>query len=571
MKKFLSLALALALALMCCQFAVADGAGSGELYTIESLSTYPTTCTPDEARSMLMWQDFENMFAKYGVHIEFTYVDSDQYTTVLQARIASDQMPNLFVASNLDSAACINLVQQGKILAVDDCLEYSDGTAVYALSEEGYMYPCRQKDTFEDGKLYYLGQDSMLPSVYRTDDNFGWNCVTSNLYSLKVRQDWLDALNMEIPTTLDGFFDMLVAFRANDMNGNGVADERMVIPTGSCNTTWGGCFDNGITGWFGLANYVFQLNRVTKKAEVPFLQEGFVPYMQFLRNCVDAGVLYISDNVGKNNTELTSALAQDVVSAYFQRADIDWAGTPENAIYTTLGKIQGVEGIEPVMDGSVGQKAWDLRGFSYDTDPKAAAGYLDVVCSVDWSIFWAMGVEGKSFEVLDTGIHKFTAPTEKAEWVAYGYTSGENLLGGDGRLNRTALTAVYDTYNGGNLYWNSYDEFTSSDYFQEYYLASKKEHLQKNIMTWVGLAQDMQMYNMNGDLTMIAPMLTLEEAEVLDFYQTDLYTYMDELFANLLSGSWSLDDYDTYVQQLYDYGLQEVWDVCQARYDRINW
>ena len=59
------------------------------------------------------------------------------------------------------------------------------------------MYPCRKKDTFEDGKLYYLGQDSMLPSVYRTDDNFGWNCVTSNLYSMKVRQDWLDALNMD--------------------------------------------------------------------------------------------------------------------------------------------------------------------------------------------------------------------------------------------------------------------------------------------------------------------------------------------------------------------------------------
>ncbi len=571
MRKLVSLLVALTMLLSILPIAVAGADETKELVTLESLSTYPTTCTPDEAKSMAMWADFDAMFAKYGVKIEFTYVDSDQYSTVLLARIASDQMPNIFVASSLNSANCINLVQQGKILAVDDALQYSDGTAVYALSEEGYMYPCRLKDTFEDGKLWYLGQDSMLPSVYRTDDNFRWNCVTSNLYSMKVRQDWLDALNMEMPTTLEGFFDMLVAFRENDMNGNGVADERMVIPTGSCKTTWGGCFDNGVTGWFGLANYVFQLNRVTKKAEVPFLQEGFVPYMQFLRDCVNAGVLYISDSVGKNDTSLTSLLAENVASAFFQRADIDWAGTPEDATYALLGKIQAVEGIEPVMDGSVGQKAWDLRGFSYDTDPKAAAGYLDVVCSIDWSVFWNLGVEGKSFEVLETGIHKFTAPTDKAEWVAYGYTTGENLLGGDGRLNRTSLSAVYDTYNGGNLYWNSYDAFTSSEYFTEYWLPNKAEHLQKNILTWVELAKSMQMYNMNGDLTMIAPMLTLEEAEVLDFYQTDLYTAMDELFANLLSGTWDLANYDSYVQQLYDYGLQEVWDVAQARYDRISW
>ena len=68
---------------------------------------------------------------------------------------------------------------------------------------------------------------------------------------------------------------------------------------------------------------------------------------------------------------------------------------------------------------------------------------------------------------------------------------------------------------------------------------------------------------------MIAPMATTEEAEILDTYETDLYTYMDELFANLLSGVYSLDDYQTYVDELYMYGLQEVLDVQQARYDRI--
>lgn len=568
MKKLLSALLALAMVLALCPVVTADTAATGELRPIEVLSDYPTTLTPEETKSMAMYADFEAMFAAKGVKVDITYVDSDQYSTVLQARIASDQMPNMFTASALGDASCINLVTSGKILAVDDILEYSDGTASFALSKEGYMYPCREKDTFEDGKLYYFGQASMLQSVVRTEDNFGWNAVTSNTYAMKIRGDWLEELNMAVPTTIDEFFDALVAFNENDMNKNGVNDERMCIPTGSCNTTWGGFFDNGVAGWFGLAPYVFQLDRVNWEAKVPFLQEGFVPYMEFLIKCKDAGVLYISDNVGKKNNELTSVLAQDVVSAYFYQSQIEHGGCPETAKYVTMGNIVGAEGITPVMDGSRGWKAWDLRGFSYDTDPATAAAFLDVTMSVDWSIFWNFGVEGKTFEILDNGLYDFNGPTDKAEYVPYGYTTGNNFFS-DGRLPRTALQAYFMTFNGERLFWNSYDEFLNSGYFTEYLVPQYEEHVVENIKTWCSLAEELQQYNMNGDLTMIAPMATSAEAEVLDFYQTDLYTYMDELFANLLSGVWSLDDYDMYVEELNNYGLQEVLAVCQARYDRI--
>ncbi|MDL2318449.1 extracellular solute-binding protein [Eubacteriales bacterium OttesenSCG-928-A19] len=541
MKRTLAFLLILAVLLSFSTLAAAEGAG--ELRTVSVLAEYPTILTPEQARSMPMYEDFEAIFAAKGIKIEFTYVDSDQYTTVLQALISSNEMPDVFVASRLGSASCINLVNQGKILAVDDILAYSDGTATYALSEEGYMYPCREKDTFEDGKLWYLGQASMLASVDSQADNFGYNAVTSNTYAIKVRQDWLDVLEMEAPTTLDEFFDMLVAFQENDMNGNGVADERLVIPLATCNTTWGGLFDNGIASWFGLAPYVFQLNRETWEAEVPFLQEGFVPYVQFLRRCIEAGVIHLSDNVGKNNAEITSALAQDIVSAYFYQSQTDMAGAPDEAVYVTLGKIVGEEGIVPVMDGSRGWKAWDLRGFRNDMDPQLAADFLDIVTSIEWSVFWNFGVEGKSYEILESGLYDFTAPTDKAEYLEYGYTDCYNLLG-DGRLPRTALNGYFMSFNGESLIWDSYEEFLGSDYFSEYYIPQYKEHAIENVRTWCSMAEELQKFNMNGDLTMIAPMTTSEEADILDMYETDLYTYMDELFANLLSGAWSLDNYD---------------------------
>jgi putative aldouronate transport system substrate-binding protein len=40
-----------------------------------------------------------------------------------------------------------------------------------------------------------------------------------------VYQPWLDALGLEEPETIDEFHEMLLAFKNDDPNGNGVADE----------------------------------------------------------------------------------------------------------------------------------------------------------------------------------------------------------------------------------------------------------------------------------------------------------------------------------------------------------
>lgn len=566
MKKSLALLLAL---LMLVSLVPATLAEATDLRTVTILATYPTTAlTPEDAKKMPMYADFEEIFAKKGIKLKLEYVDGDQYSTVLQALIASNNMPDLFNLSSLGTATSINLVNQGKLLAVDDALQYSDGTATYALSEEGYMYPCRQKNTSEDGKLWFFSQASMLASVDSQEDNFGYNAVTGNTYSMKVRQDWLEALDMKMPTTLDEFFNMLVAFQENDMNGNGLKDERMVVATNTCNTGWGGFFDNGVTGWFGLSNYVYQLNRLTWQAEVPFLQEGFVPYVEFLKKCVDAGVIHLSDNVNKNDAPLTTLMAQDVVAAYFGRAETDTAGRPDHAVFQTLGTIVGKEGITPVMDGSRGWKSFGLYGLRSDMDPQLAADLLDVLCSIEWSVFFNFGVEGKSYEILDSGLYEFTAPIDKEEYKAFGYTDGYNLLG-DGNVPRTAMNAYFQSFNGEELIWSSYEEFLNSDYFKEFHTAKFSQSTIESIKTWSAMAETLQKYNMNADLDMIAPMATSEEAEILDMYSTDLYTYMDELFANLLSGAWSLEEYDSYVEELYTYGLQEVLDVHQARYDRI--
>ena len=60
-----------------------------------------------------------------------------------------------------------------------------------------------------DGHLYYI------PSLFEGKPSMGFY----------IRQDWLDKLGLEVPTTLDEYYNVLKAFREQDPNGNGQKDE----------------------------------------------------------------------------------------------------------------------------------------------------------------------------------------------------------------------------------------------------------------------------------------------------------------------------------------------------------
>ncbi len=56
-----------------------------------------------------------------------------------------------------------------------------------------------------DGNIYFIPKNLTLKSA-----EFWW-----------IRQDWLDKLNLQVPTTIDELYEVLTAFRNNDPNGNG--------------------------------------------------------------------------------------------------------------------------------------------------------------------------------------------------------------------------------------------------------------------------------------------------------------------------------------------------------------
>ena len=558
MKRYLSLALALIMALSM----IGTASAEGETLKLSVFGRQRSGITFEETQTLHAWEVLTDMFKANNLELEYNVVERDQVASVLNATLAGSEIPDFFYAATLSDADCINLIDRGMMLDINEALKYSAGPAAKEFAEGGMYEVSRQIHTYTDGGMYFFGNVSKQISL---DTKYGSHAIVGNNCTMLVRQDWLDKLNLPMPTTLEEVVNVLTAFQENDMNGNGLKDERIVLD-------WDSTF-NGVAGWFGLAPQNFQCNREEQTAVVPALQEGYVPYVKFLQELVDKGLAYLSDEVsyyngGTSEGDLLNTIMQDdCVAMYYGVALADHTFQSADAVYTAMPLIQGAEGIEPIMNISHGYKVWSRWGFSASADPKAVAAFLDTICTQEYAKWVTFGIEGETYTIdPESGLYTFTASNKYEDIMSTGKARGYVLVI-DSFLPDASQIGWYQEYYGP-LNWTSYEEFLSSDYCTKTLAEQYTENQMKNLKIYCEEAEGTLLYNFNNDVGMITPMNTLEEAETLDMYEADVKTYLEEMTVNFLTGVYDINDYETYVEELNSIGLQEVLAVRQAQYDR---
>ena len=219
---------------------------------------------------------------KLGIDLQIKYVEADQYKTTITTRLATgtDLADMMFL--EVDNVTLNNLIKREMLTSIDSILEYSNGTARDFLAPDGEYSVIRKSGTGEDGTFWVL--QGVLAGEF---DIKGYN----NTYSVAIRQDWLDKLGLEVPTTADEFIDTLIAFREQDANGDGIQNEKALFATDM--SLLKHC---GICGWYGLIMNNIGLDPNTDKVTSVFYQEGFKPYVEFVQKMVNAGVLSLADN-----------------------------------------------------------------------------------------------------------------------------------------------------------------------------------------------------------------------------------------------------------------------------------
>ena len=168
-----------------------------------------------------------------ATNIKINWVEiSETSAEALNAILNSGDLPDAFVGLLTDDLVTQN---SSMFLPLNDMLETLAPNTVAFYDE--YCPYWRTYTAFPDGNIYGL-MGSFLEEY-----EFYQPCI------FYINQAWLDRLGLAMPTTMEELYDVLVAFRDEDANGNGDASDE--IPMSFCNNHWNSNFLQ-LAGSFGV-------------------------------------------------------------------------------------------------------------------------------------------------------------------------------------------------------------------------------------------------------------------------------------------------------------------------------
>ena len=170
-----------------------------------------------------------------GVKFEWMKVAEDSVAEKINLMLASGDVPDVF-ANGITRAMVLQYIDQDMFMPTEELVdEYVPNLQQIFEDNPEYKAIC----TSVDGHRYGF------PVI---EEMYGLVNTPSILY---IYQPWLDALGLDMPTTLDEFVEVLKAFRDNDPNGNGIQDEIPLSAYGYMDLltyfkmAFGGASDNG--------------------------------------------------------------------------------------------------------------------------------------------------------------------------------------------------------------------------------------------------------------------------------------------------------------------------------------
>lgn len=167
-------------------------------------------------------EDFEtNEFTKWyeektNIKIKFEVVPQANIQERLNLALSSGDYPDVMIDMGVSPTQQMIYGSQGVFIPLNDLIE-EHGYYSKEMFEE--LPHIKEVITAPDGNIY------ALPQV-----NECYHCSYSQ--KLWIYEPWLDELGLDMPETTDDFYKVLKAFKEEDPNGNGKADE---IPLAGAN------------------------------------------------------------------------------------------------------------------------------------------------------------------------------------------------------------------------------------------------------------------------------------------------------------------------------------------------
>lgn len=455
---------------------------------------------------------FKKMEEITNIHFNFQTPTGESYKEVKNLTFAGDDLPDVFIGGGFTENEEVSYGHQKLLIPLEDLIDKYAPNIKKMLKERPDI---RKAITTPDGHIYAL---PMISDVrYAQPSYVAW-----------FNGEWLENLGVsEVPDTIDGLYDLLVRFKNEDPNRNGIADE---IPMSSAALF--GIRDIILTG-FGFLNRGIEVH--DDKVIFTPAEENYKHYLEWMHKLYQEGLL--DKEVFTQTTQQWSSKGHDnlVGLAYNSGPHLYYdVKNNEYEKYKALPPLTSQYNSKKIYPKSSGVLRGTFAITKNNPSPEATIRWVDYMYSDEGCLLAITGGEWKYRDETKKKIDiKFPVGQE-----------GETYRGGK-------LTP----YCGGALpVWYKSDIYSMLN-------DDSADYLEKVVAD-----------NFEGHMQVAFPPIYMEneEQKELQVMLTDINTYVDQMEAKFISGQTSLDKWDEYINELKIMNVDRMIEIYQGAYDRNN-
>lgn len=459
-----------------------------------------------------------------GVHIQFFHPSSaTSIGEALNVMISSGEYTDLIGSIMNASDGLDTLIENDVILRLN---EYIDQYGYY-LSQIFEEYP-----EFYTQVLTYEGNIGLYPTS-RLDPS------TRYFESFVIRQDWLDTLGLEKPTTVDEWYTVLKAFATQDPNGNGQNDELPFV--GNSNEQMGVYRLGSLFGFNACFYKEYACSILDGKVTFAANAPQFEDYVTTMAQWYAEGLLD-PEYASTDATSWQEKVLSDLGGCFY--------GKMNGGIGTLLGSYDYENrdpdfNLEPIgyavtEDGNsydfYSQEIFDQGGIAISTaceHVKEAIQWMDYMYSEEGQIMCSFGEEGVTFEYDDQGVPHYTEMITDAENLSLVQAIAKYTMGG------IAPRMVNDLY-----YWDAVMSFDQQRMVYDAVSVSTTERKVPQSLKY-----------------------SMEDQDRLTMLMGDIQTYYQETLNAFIMGTKPISELQQFRDTLNSMGLEEAISIMQASYD----
>ena len=498
----------------------------------------------------------ENNVLKYirdvtNINMEFVFVNSSEGKQKISLDFAADVYPD---GALLDWATLFNQTdimqygaKEGILVPLNDMIDEYGNEIIKIFELRPNFKPVI---TAPDGNIYGLPRASEC-----------FHCMSYP--KLWINIEWLEKLGLDEPQTTEELYEVLKAFKENDPNGNGLADE--IALTGSVDYScaaeyWlmNSFIDTAASSAPGNPRHFLSWinNQVTFVADKPEWKQG----LEYCKMLFDEGLIdpaNFSQNAEGLQLQARSDPDVNTVGAYVcdhMGMGVEW--TPANAAaYHALLPVEGPNGVrfQSYVDQIAQIAGFQFAIFDKCANKEAMFRLADFFYSEDYLPIAHYGIEGVTWRRPDDP-NALNIKGGPLKWVPIQQSADateEELY--ERRINSFWMPIMGDLLERRDM-WSP---------------AATPETLLTNYETYLDYETQ--------KTTKFWPEVTLPRSLFMESDRADEFSVLKLNISNhvlnntsmFITGARSLDEWDAYVNELNQYGLEDYIRIYTEEYAKF--